>query len=147
MRVRVLAAACALWLALGCRFQGPSGTEYVLIRNARNPTESLGRKEARDLLLGKKKTWTGGQVVVLVLTPIGSPELRWLAGSVAGLSDAALMARIRQHVYEGEIRKPISSHNEEETLAAVAAEPGALGVLRTEAARSLPPTVRALPLQ
>jgi hypothetical protein len=136
-----------LLLALGCRFQGPSSSAFVLIRNAQNPTAALSTREARDLLLGRKKTWAGGKVLVLVLNPAGSPELRWLAGSLAGVSDAALMTRIRQQVFEGEMRKPIASHNDQETLAAVAAEPGALGVLSAETARHLPPEVLPLPLQ
>jgi len=146
VRLRLLALAAALGLAWAVRVQAaPAQPEFVLIGNGHNPTTGLTRKQAKDFLLGKKKTWTGGKVIVLVLGPPGSPELRWLAG-IAGLTDSILMTRIRQQVYEGEMRKPIIAHGEKETTTAVQAEPGALAVLPAAAAASLPEGVRTIPL-
>jgi len=113
---------------------------FVLIRNARNPVTNLTRAEIKDMAVGKKKIWPRGTVVQMVLGPVGSPELGWFSTVVVGAPEATFMAKVRQEVFKGEMRRPIIA-TEKDCLDAVAADPGGLGVIRAAAAAKLPPDV------
>ena len=117
--------------------------EFVLIRNAKNPVTNLTRAEVKDMAVGKKKVWPQGQntVVQMVWGPAGSPELGWFATAVVGAPEATLMAKVRQEVFKGEMRKPIVAAAESDCLEAVASDAGGLGVVRASATDHLPPTV------
>jgi len=94
--------------------------EFVLVRNARNPTASLSRSQIKEMAVGKRKIWPHGVVVQMVLGPPGSPELGWFASAVVGAPEATFVARVRQEVFKGEMRKPIVPPLENERLEAVA---------------------------
>ncbi len=128
-----------LTMMLGSAWAGPD--DFVLIRNARNPTTSLSRPEAKDMAIGKKKLWPHGGVVTMVLTPAGSPALAWFASTICGVNESSLVSKIKQEVFKGELRKPTIATSETDVLLAVAADEGALGMVRAEAAKSLPATV------
>jgi ABC-type phosphate transport system substrate-binding protein len=130
----VLAGATAFGAAVAAE-------EFVLIRNAKNPVTNLTRAEVKDMAVGKKKVWPQGQsiVVQMVWGPAGSPELGWFATAVVGAPEATLMAKVRQEVFKGEMRRPIVAPAEKDCLEAVAADPGALGVVRASTAKHLPP--------
>src|SRR5262249_6702690 len=53
--------------------------EFVLVRNAANPTAQVSANEVKDLYTGKRKQWENGAPVQVVLTGEDSPELGWLA--------------------------------------------------------------------
>jgi hypothetical protein len=119
---------------------------FSLIRNARN-AHTLSRAQVRELALGRKKTWPHGAVAVLVLPRAGTPEMGWFASSIVGLTESALLSRIKEQVFRGEMRKPITVATEQELLTAVAADDGTIGVVRTEATKNLPAGVAVLTLQ
>ena len=121
--------------------------DFVLIRNAKNPATSISSAEAKEMAIGKRKVWPGGAVVGLVLTQPGSGELRWFASRVCGVADMALMAKIKQEVFKGELRKPVIVTSDKDTIAAVAADEGAMGIVPADAVKSLPATVAVLALK
>jgi hypothetical protein len=121
--------------------------EFVLIRNARNPSSSVTPAQAREMAIGKRKVWPQGAVVNLVLTQMGSPELVWFAASVCGVKEVALMSKIKQEVFKGELRKPVIAASDRDVVNAVAADEGAFGVVTAEVGRSLPATVAVLALR
>jgi hypothetical protein len=138
----------AALLATSAFFASPALSEgFALIRSGKNANIALSRGQVRDMALGKKKAWPQGPVAVLVLTRPGTPELRWFASNIVGLTDTAMMARIKEQVFRGEMRKPITATTEQEVLTAVAAEEGAIGVIRSEATKNLPEGVALLPVQ
>jgi hypothetical protein len=112
-----------------------------LLRNAKNTTASISVADAKGMAIGKKKTWPGGAVVIMVLPPVGSPELGWFASTISGVSDSALMAKIKQEVFKGELRKPVIAASAKEVIDAVAADDGALGIVAASVAQALPPSV------
>jgi hypothetical protein len=141
------AATAAALLALTV-FTAPAWSEdFVLVRNAKNRIDSLTRTEVRELAMGRKKAWPHGPVAVMVLTREGTPELAWFASAMTGLTESSLLARIREQVFKGEMRKPITAASEQDILAAVASDTGAIGIVRAEVARKLPPTVAPLSLR
>jgi hypothetical protein len=80
----------------------------------------------------------------LVLAPVGSPELEWFTSAVVGAPEATFMAKVRQEVFKGEMRKPIVAADEKDCVAAVSADPGALGTVAAAAIKILPATVAVI---
>jgi hypothetical protein len=115
-----------------------------MIRNSRNGNTSLKRAQIKEMATGKRRTWPRGPVVVLVLPRAGTPELSWFARSVVGMPEDALLARIREQVFKGEMRKPLTAGSDQDVLTAVAADPGALGVVHEATTRKLPDGVAIL---
>jgi hypothetical protein len=146
MRLRVLTTLLAVaCLAAFAPVAWPD--DFVIIRNAKNPITSIAPAQAKEMAIGKRKVWPHGAVVGLVLTQVGSPELGWFASRVCGVADAALMAKIKQEVFKGELRKPLIVASSVDVVAAVAADEGALGIVRADAMKSGAPGVAVLSLK
>ncbi len=65
--------------------------DFALVRNAANPTAQLGESDVKDIYTGKRKEWSNGTPIQLVLTGEGSPELAWLASSFFGVNARSLL--------------------------------------------------------
>jgi hypothetical protein len=134
-RRAALSALALLWTS----FASAAPPEaFVLVRSAKNANVALTRAQIRDMALGRRRAWPHGPVALLVLTRPGTPELRWFAASIVGLPESAWLARIKEQVFKGEMRKPVTAATEQDVLTAVAAEEGAIGVVRSELTRNLP---------
>ena len=120
------------------------GADYVLIHNASTATPSVSRADLKAMALGKKKAWASGAPVQLVLSSVGTAPMRWFATLAAGISDETLVAKIKQEVFKGELRRPVIANTDRDCVNAVAGDPGALGVVSAEAARNLPAGVTVL---
>ena len=118
--------------------------EFVLVRNASNPIDLLQANEVKDLYTGKRKQWQNGGAVRVVLTGEDSRELIWLASTFFGVNTRALMSKIRQEVFKGEMTKPISAMKDQDTIEKIAANASAIGVVSAAAAKSLPSSVVAI---
>lgn len=152
MRVRILSAGSkivfgAVMAAVLAWSDVTAADDFVLIRNAKNPVTKLTRGEVKEMAVGKKKVWPQGQIVQMVLGPSGSPELGWFASTVVGAPEATFMAKVRQEVFKGEMRRPIVATAESDCLEAVGADPGALGVVRASTASHLPASVALVALR
>lgn len=136
----LLVPLCVLLLLLG---PAPSraAEEFALVRNVQSGAGALSQSELKSIVAGRTKSWPSGVGVVLVLGRSGSAELSWLANS-AGIPEGTLMSRINQEVFKGEMRKPVTASSEKDCIAAVAANAGALGVVRVDALKDLPADVR-----
>ena len=121
--------------------------EFVLIHNAKTGTNSVSKTELKDMAIGRKKAWPSGAPVQLVLEPVGAPEMKWFALYAAGISDDTLAAKMKQEVFKGELRRPISVTSDKSCVNAVANDPGAIGVVSAETAKSLPDGVAVLAVQ
>jgi len=131
----VARAVVALLFAVAVAANAPAAwsDDFVLIRNAKNPTSSITPAQAKEMAIGKRKVWPHGAIVGLVLTQVGSPELDWFASRVCGVTDRALMAKIKQEVFKGELRKPVIVASSIDVVAAVAADEGAIGIVKSDA--------------
>jgi ABC-type phosphate transport system substrate-binding protein len=144
-----LAIGAAVLLAAAVMLRSPSvwSDDFVVIRNAKNPTTSITPAQAKEMAIGKRKAWPHGAVVGMALTPVGSPELGWFASQVCGVADGALMAKIKQEVFKGELRKPTVVNSSSEVMAAVAADEGAFGIVNADALKANPPGVAVLAIK
>jgi hypothetical protein len=133
VRLRILVAAALVVVSRPAR---PDG--FALVRNAGSGSPALTRTQIKEIATGRRRTWPHGPVVVLVLPRAGTPELAWFARSVVGMTEGALLARIREQVFKGEMRKPLTAATEQDVLTAVAGDPGAMGVIHEDPGRKLP---------
>ena len=67
----------------------------------------MSKSELKDMAIGRRKTWSSGAPVQLVLQAVGTPEMKWFAIFAAGISDDTLANKMKQEVFKGELRRPI----------------------------------------
>jgi ABC-type phosphate transport system substrate-binding protein len=118
-----------------------------LIHNAKTATASVTKSELKDMAIGRRKAWSSGAPVQLVLEPVGAPEMRWFSMVATGISDETLVAKMKQEVFKGELRRPVIVNSDKNCVNAVASDPGAVGVVSAETAKSLPDGVAVLAVQ
>ncbi len=121
--------------------------EFVLIHNVKTGTASVSKSDLKAMAIGRKKAWPSGAPVQLVLEAVGAPEMTWFALYAAGISDETLAAKMKQEVFKGELRRPIIVTSDKSCVNAVANDPGAVGVVSAETAKSLPEGVTVLAVQ
>jgi hypothetical protein len=121
--------------------------EFVLIHNSKTGTNSVSKTELKDMAIGRKKAWPSGAPVQLVLEAVGTPEMKWFALYAAAISDDTLAAKMKQEVFKGELRRPINVSSDKSCVNAVANDPGGVGVVSAETAKSLPDGVTVLAVQ
>ena len=121
--------------------------EFVLIHNVKTGQTSVSKTELKDMAIGRRKTWSSGAPVQLVLQPVGTPEMKWFAVFAAGISDDTLANKMKQEVFKGELRRPIAVSSDKGCVNAVANDPGGVGVVSAETAKSLPEGVAVLAVQ
>lgn len=138
--VLTLAIACAVSFAA---FPVHAG-DFVFIRNAKNRTASVTRREIRQLFTGQTKQW-GGVIVQTVIGDADSPEFRYLGG-IFGADPRELLLKIKQEVFRGEMRRPIVAKTATECIVMVGKHDGGIGIVAVEAAKALPPDVERIPL-
>ena len=145
MTSRLLAMVRVMAMAMAVSTAGSAwADDFVLVRNASNPIDVLQPNDVKDVYTGKRKQWKNGGEVRVVLTGEDSPELIWLASTFFGVNTRALMSKIRQEVFKGEMNKPISSLKGQDTIEKIAANEGAIGVVSAATAKSLPSSVVAM---
>jgi ABC-type phosphate transport system substrate-binding protein len=120
-----------------------TGDGFALVVNARSTSQTLGKTFVRALYTGKAKQLDGHAVVVVVR---GEDDAVFAAfvDQVFGIPSRALLSKIKQEVFKGEMAKPVKAANDDEVVQAVAASPGMLGVVSSEAAGHLPRTVKVI---
>jgi hypothetical protein len=73
--------------------------------------------------------------------------MKWFAVFAAGISDDTLANKMKQEVFKGELRRPIVVTSDKSCVNAVANDPGGVGVVSAETAKSLPEGVTVLAVQ
>ncbi len=138
MRVVLLIVAV---LMLG----GTARADFVLVKNAKNPTAALARPDVKAVFTGKIQTWANGDPVTLVIGSEDSPAMHWLCASLFGVSLKTYLAKIKQDVFHGDMRHPLSADDDAKTIARVQSGAGVVGWV-TSAAK-LPADVKMLPVK
>ncbi len=118
--------------------------DFVFVRNAANGTTEAGKEDMREVFTGKKTTWKGGAKVEVGLGPSSSPEMKWLAQELIGASEDILLAKIKQEVFKGDMKKPAAVGSAAECIAFVKKSAGGVCVVDADSAKSLPDGVAVL---
>lgn len=135
-----VAAALALLLLGGSAL----AADFVFVKSAQNDTAQASKDELKEILTGKTSSWKNGQKIELGLAPTGSAELKWVAQELFGTSADALMAKIKQEVFKGDMKKPTSVASAQECFALVKKSSGAVCIVDGDSAKSLPDGVAVL---
>ena len=112
--------------------------DFVFVRSAQNDVSEASKEDLKEMFTGKKTTWKNGQKVELGLAATGSPELKWLAQELLGTGEEILMAKIKQEVFKGDMKKPTPIGSAQECLALVKKSPGGICVVDADSAKALP---------
>jgi ABC-type phosphate transport system substrate-binding protein len=120
--------------------------DYVVIKHAKNPTPSLSKDAAKGVFSGRTKTWTNDEPIVLVIGSEESPAMNWIAQTLFGVSAKTFLAKIKQDVFKGDVRHPLSADDDAKTIKRVQSGVGVVGVVTDKATKSLPADVVILPI-
>ncbi|MBI4384615.1 MAG: substrate-binding domain-containing protein [Nitrospinae bacterium] len=105
--------------------------QIVVILNKNNNVAHLSIDDLQSIFEGRKKSWDGGETVVLILPPPKSEAMNTLAAKVFKKSDPADVARfylkaIFQQVF---VYPPKSAGTTEKAVAEVSQNEGAIAVV------------------
>ncbi len=132
MRARLLALAFVLAAAASPALaEGPG---FQVIVNASNPATSIARRELADMFLKKLTHWPGGKTVEPVEPPERSmTRAYFLSDVMGGKSALALKTFWQKRVFAGRDTPPVEKASDEEVVAFVKANPGAVGYVAATA--------------
>ena len=121
--------------------------DFVVIKHAKNPTPSLTKEAAKSIFSGRTKTWSNDEAIVLVIGTEESPAMGWVAQTLFGVSAKTFLAKIKQDVFKGDVRHPLSADDDAKTIKRVQSGSGVVGVVSDKATKSLPADVVILPVR
>ena len=133
-------------VALALSFHGAraSAGDFVFLKNAQNDTASASKADLKDLFTGKTGSWKNGTKAEIGLGAGGSPELQWVAQELIGASEDILGAKIKQEVFKGEMKKPVTVGSAADCIALVKKSAGGVCAVDATAAKALPDGVTVL---
>jgi ABC-type phosphate transport system substrate-binding protein len=120
------------------------GGDFVFLKSAQNDTAQASKEDLKEIYTGKKTSWKNGQKVEIGVGPNGSGELTWVAQELIGASEDILLAKIKQEVFKGEMKKPTPVASAQECIALVKKTAGGICVVDAASAKSLPDGVAVL---
>lgn len=101
---------------------------FKVIVNAANPAQAMSRRQVSDLFLKKVTHWPDGTTVEPVEPPEKSrTRAYFLSDVMGGKSALALKAFWQKRVFAGRDTPPVEKASDEEVVAFVRANPGAVG--------------------
>ena len=118
--------------------------DFVFVRSAQNDTAQASKDDLKEIFTGKKTAWKNGTKIEIGLAAGGSPELKWLAQELIGASEDILLAKIKQEVFKGDMKKPAPVGSAAECIALVKKTAGGVCVVDADSAKSLPEGVAVL---
>ncbi|HET6149995.1 MAG TPA: hypothetical protein VFH68_20815 [Polyangia bacterium] len=112
--------------------------DFVFIKSAQNDTAQASKEELKEVFTGKKVSWKNGQKIEIGIGPNGSAELKWLAQELIGASEDILLAKIKQEVFKGDMKKPSPVASAADCFALVKKSAGGICLVDDASAKSLP---------
>jgi ABC-type phosphate transport system substrate-binding protein len=143
LRIGIAATLALLLLGWGGRASAGDFV-FVFLKNAQNDTAQANKDDLKEIFTGKRTSWKSGQKVEIGLAPSGSPELKWVAQELLGASEDILLAKIKQEVFKGDMKKPSTVASSQECIALVKKATGGICVVDAETAKNLPEGVAVL---
>ncbi|HEX9052495.1 MAG TPA: substrate-binding domain-containing protein [Anaeromyxobacter sp.] len=134
MRARLLRLLCLLAVAAAppALAEGPG---FQVVVNASNPAASVSRRQLSDMFLKKLTHWPDGTTVEPVEPPERSlTRAYFLSDVMGGKSALALKTFWQKRVFSGRDTPPVEKGSDEEVVAFVKANPGAIGYVSAAAA-------------
>ena len=104
----------------------PAAGLKVIVNNAVQ-VDGLSKRETSDLFLKKTPRWTNGVAVVAIDQSDRSPVREEFSKTVHGKPAAAIKSYWQQQIFSGRDVPPVEKASDSEVVAAVRANPGAVG--------------------
>jgi ABC-type phosphate transport system substrate-binding protein len=140
--VALLALVLGLSEAEALRAQAPPG--FRLIVPIANPATKIRRADAAAFFLGKAVRWGHGAQAAPVDQSMTSSIRARFSDKVLGQPIVAIRTYWQQQMFSGSLKPPPVKTSDDEVIAFVAADPGAVGYVADTAV--LPATVKELAL-
>jgi ABC-type phosphate transport system substrate-binding protein len=106
---------------------GAFAADYVVIVNAQNAVHSISPKDLSLIFLKKNTRWPNGQKIELIALPDTTPASIRFDKEIFKRSPAAIRAYWQQEIFSGRSVPPVEKTTDEEIVAFVASNPGAIG--------------------
>lgn len=138
---RAARVAVALGLAGACLLLGEADAQearasagYLVIVNASNPVTEMRRAEVADLFLKRRGNWDTGVPVAPVDLPPEAATRQAFSREVLGKPPSAVARYWIQEIFANRGTPPVVKSTPAAVVALVAATPGAIGYVPTDAA-------------
>lgn len=119
-----------LLLSLGILCLGVLNTlraaDYILIVHSSVATEAVGKEELKNILLGNKTKWEGGQLIKLAIQAGGVAHEK-LVPEITARSADQYEKYLKKQVFTGKGVMPEVAKSDAEMIAYVGKTPGAIG--------------------
>ncbi|MDH3997936.1 MAG: ABC transporter substrate-binding protein [Desulfuromonadales bacterium] len=119
-----------LFLLLACSVS--YAVEIALITDKNNPVDSISAKDAKNIFLGKKKSWDGGGSVTPVIQKNASVTEAFTR-SIVKKSSAQYTLFWRKAIFTGTGTPPVEVEDDAAMKKMVAAKSGAVGYISADA--------------
>lgn len=123
-------------------FATPALAGEILIANSGNGVAKVSKKTLKKMLLGKGKKWKGGEKVVLGTLAGGTIHEKFIK-KFAGKTAKQFTNYWRKMVFSGKGKMPKSFESEDDLIAFVAENDGALGYIDSATAHD---AVKEMPI-
>ena len=117
--------------------------DYVLIRNAKSPSNALSKADVRAIYTGKTKMF-GNDVATVIVPTDDTPAFAAFCDRVFDTTTKTLLSKIKQEVFKGDMTRPLKAAADMDVIHFVSATAGTIGVIAASAAKSLPAGVAVL---
>lgn len=115
---------------------GAWAADFVIIVNSDNKVSSLSAKDVSALFLKKKTQWSNGTKVVPVVLNDEASATAAFDKQILNRSAAAVHAYWQQEIFSGRSVPPAEKAADDEVVAFVQKNPGAIGYISATAAHS-----------
>jgi hypothetical protein len=135
MQNRLVAVRVAVWVAVSAACLASLSSAWAqagaiaVVVNDKNPVTNVSIAELRRLFAGEKRSWTGGQPVILFVRTPGCPE-RLLLLRLLDMSESEYKRYWTAQVFRGEATaEPVALFSNGMQKEALAAFPGAVALV------------------
>ncbi|MGI9077408.1 MAG: hypothetical protein ACR2G6_08770 [Gemmatimonadaceae bacterium] len=112
----------------------PLAVSFAVVANASVPVSEMTIDDLRNVFLFRKKFWSGGKRVVLLLPASGLDARSFILADIYRLNDAGLKRLILERLFQGEIdAAPRAVDSYQDALSFLAATRGMLSIVRADA--------------
>lgn len=115
-------------ISLACTFSFSVATAQTVAVN-KDITSSLTSAKLKRVFTGKERTWSDGTPIVLIISPLESPEAKWLSDNVVGVPARVLKQILLKKAFQDKIAKPIFLKATQDPDEVIATTRGAIGVV------------------
>lgn len=121
---------------------GQASAGYKVVVNASNPASSLTRKQAAAIFMKKASKWEHGTPAVAVDQVAAANARETFSKEVLGKSVSAVKSYWQQQIFAGAEVPPVEKSSDDEVIAFVKSNPGAIGYVSDTSAAAGVKTLR-----